>query len=47
MKLLAPVALFIALVAGLYGVTEVYPVREQADHVKGIKAEIKASKGGI
>jgi hypothetical protein len=45
MKLLAPVALFFALVAGLYGVKEeVFPVREQADRVAAIKREIAQAK---
>ena len=46
MKLLAPIALFFALVAVTYGVTEeVFPVAQQKTAVERIKAEIAQQKG--
>ena len=44
MKLLAPVALFFALLAATYGVTEVYPVATQKDAVRQIKQEVARLK---
>ena len=43
MKFIAPVSLFLVLVAAIYGTAEVYPVADQTRDIAQVKSEIASA----